>query len=158
MDQILRPIEEPLLDSVSRFVFCAAVDMNGRLPTHNRKFPSNTARTRSGTLRIANFDDRAGSNSRRNTRQLLPQVYRRDMGGSEFVMMKYLAARNTLRALHWGGWRLAYRFRNTGVPKKTAALRDREAAVRSVSICRAPDRDRLQAGKPIRGQDAHRDR
>ncbi|CAN0265510.1 MAG: hypothetical protein CMF72_03400 [Mameliella sp.] len=110
MDQILRPIEEPLLDRLSRIVFCAAVDLNGWLPTHNRKFPSYTARTLSGTLRIANFDDRAGAKTRRNTRPLLPQANRRDMGGGEFVMMKYLTARNTLRALHWGGWRLAYRF------------------------------------------------
>jgi methyl-accepting chemotaxis protein len=37
-DRILPPIQEPVLALDPRVVFCAAVDRNGYLPTHNRKF------------------------------------------------------------------------------------------------------------------------
>jgi hypothetical protein len=37
-DAVLPPIQEPLLSFDPRVVFCAAVDSNAFLPTHNRKF------------------------------------------------------------------------------------------------------------------------
>lgn len=114
LDQILPPIQEPLLERDKRIVFCAAVDTNGYLPTHNRKFSQpqgpdpvwNAAHCRNRRI----FDDRVGLKAGRNTRPFLLQVYRRDMGGGEFVMMKDLSAPISLRGRHWGGLRLAYRF------------------------------------------------
>jgi methyl-accepting chemotaxis protein len=38
MDRVLPPIQEPVLDTDERIVFCAVVDRNGYLPTHNLKF------------------------------------------------------------------------------------------------------------------------
>jgi len=37
------------------------------------------------------------------------QVYRRDMGGGEYAMMKDLSAPITVNGRHWGGLRLAYK-------------------------------------------------
>ncbi|MGP6088295.1 methyl-accepting chemotaxis protein [Antarctobacter jejuensis] len=110
-DQILPPIQEPVLTMNDRIVFCAAVDDNGYLPTHNRKFSHpqgqdpvwNAAHCRNRRI----FDDRVGLKAGRSKRPFLLQVYRRDMGGGNFVMMKDLSAPITVRGRHWGGLRLA---------------------------------------------------
>lgn len=114
LDQILPPLQEPALDFDPKVVFCAAVDVNGYLPTHNRKFSQpqsadevwNTAHCRNRRI----FDDRVGLKAGRNTAPFLLQVYRRDMGGGEFKMMKDLSAPIMVNGIHWGGLRLAYTF------------------------------------------------
>ncbi|WP_425070372.1 methyl-accepting chemotaxis protein [Sagittula sp. S175] len=113
-DRLLPAIQEPVLDSDPRVVFCAAVDRNGYLPTHNAKFSQpqgpdpvwNAANCRNRRI----FNDRVGLKAGRNEKPFLLQVYRRDMGGGTFVMMKDLSAPITLRGRHWGGLRLAYKF------------------------------------------------
>lgn len=49
-----------------------------------------------------------GLKAGRNTESFLLQVYRRDMGGGEFKMMKDLSAPIFIKGQHWGGLRLAY--------------------------------------------------
>ena len=113
-DALLPPIQEPALDVDEKVVFCAAVDQNGYLPTHNKKFSKpqrddpvwNTANCRNRRI----FDDRVGLKAGRNTEPFLLQVYRRDMGGGEFVMMKDLSAPIYVDGRHWGGLRFAYKF------------------------------------------------
>jgi methyl-accepting chemotaxis protein len=56
------------------------------------------------------FDDRVGLKAGRSTAPFLLQVYRRDMGGGEFKMMKDLSAPIRVKGRHWGGLRLAYAF------------------------------------------------
>jgi methyl-accepting chemotaxis protein len=112
-DRLLPPILEPVLDLDPRIVFCAAVDRNGYLPTHNRKFSHpqtddpvwNAAHCRNRRI----FDDRVGLKAGRSTAPFLLQVYRRDMGGGQTVLMKDLSAPITVGGRHWGGLRLAYR-------------------------------------------------
>jgi methyl-accepting chemotaxis protein len=102
-----------VLDLDPRIVFCAAVDRNGYLPTHNRKFSHpqtddpvwNAAHCRNRRI----FDDRVGLKAGRSTAPFLLQVYRRDMGGGQSVLMKDLSAPITVGGRHWGGLRLAYR-------------------------------------------------
>lgn len=114
LDAILPAIQEPALEFDPKVVFCAAVDVNGYLPTHNRKFSQpprddvvwNTANCRNRRI----FDDRVGLKAGRNTAPFLLQVYRRDMGGGEFKMMKDLSAPIMVKGQHWGGLRLAYTF------------------------------------------------
>jgi methyl-accepting chemotaxis protein len=94
-------------------VFSAAVDDRGYLPTHNLKFSLpqgpdvvwNTANSRNRRI----FDDRVGLKAGQSREPFLMQVYRRDMGGGEFVMMKDLSAPITVNGRHWGGLRLAYK-------------------------------------------------
>jgi methyl-accepting chemotaxis protein len=112
-DAILPAIQEPVAALDSRIVFCAAVDRNGYLPTHNAKFSQkqgadpvwNNANCRNRRI----FDDRTGLRAARNRERFLLQTYRRDMGGGNFVLMKDLSMPIILRGRHWGGLRLAYR-------------------------------------------------
>lgn len=113
-DRLLPPVQEPMLDLSPRVVFCAAVDRNGYLPTHNARFSHpqrpghrdwNMAHSRNRRI----FDDRVGLAAGRSTEPFCLQAYRRDMGNGAFVLMKDVSAPITLRGRHWGGLRLAYR-------------------------------------------------
>ncbi|MCZ8154209.1 MAG: methyl-accepting chemotaxis protein [Rhodobacteraceae bacterium] len=113
-DRLLPAFQEPLLSLSPAVVFCAAVDVNGYLPTHNRKF-SQPQRLGDPTWNAANcrnrriFDDRVGLAAGRNTKPFLLQSYRRDMGGGTFALMKDVSAPIFVLGRHWGGLRLAYR-------------------------------------------------
>ncbi len=112
-DILLPPVQEAALDLDPAIVFCAAVDRNGYLPTHNRKFSQpqradpvwNSANCRNRRI----FDDRVGLKAGKSKAPFLMQTYRRDMGGGEFVMMKDLSAPIFVGRRHWGGLRLAYK-------------------------------------------------
>ncbi|HEY9023904.1 MAG TPA: methyl-accepting chemotaxis protein [Burkholderiaceae bacterium] len=113
-DELFPPVQEELLGFDPKVVFCAAVDRNGYLPTHNLKFSQpqgadpvwNAAHARNRRV----FNDRTGLAAGRNTRRFLLQTYRRDMGGGQRVLMKDLSAPITVQGRHWGGLRLAYSF------------------------------------------------
>jgi methyl-accepting chemotaxis protein len=94
--------------------FCAAVDRNGYLPVHNRKysFPQrpreqawNTANSRNRRI----FDDRAGLAAARNVRPYIIQVYPRDMGNGITIIMREIDAPIRIFGKHWGGFRSAYK-------------------------------------------------
>jgi methyl-accepting chemotaxis protein len=112
-DEILPAIQEPVLGFDERVVFCACVDVNGYLPTHNLKFAQpqgddplwNAINCRNRRI----FDDRVGLAAGLNTEPFLLQTYRRDMGGGNFVMMKDVSAPVMAGGKHWGGVRLAYK-------------------------------------------------
>jgi Methyl-accepting chemotaxis protein len=116
-DRVLPGIQEPLLGQNDRIVFCVAVDSNGYLPTHNRKFSQpqgtdpvwNAANCRNRRI----FNDRVGLAAGRNTKPFLLQTYRRDMGGGKFALMKDVSAPITVRGRHWGGLRVAYKVGST---------------------------------------------
>ena len=111
-DRVLPEIQETALQLDPRVVFCAAVDHNGYLPTHNKKFSQppgadpawNAAHCRNRRI----FNDRVGLKAGSNLESFLLQVYRRDMGGGQFVMMKDLSAPIFVDGQHWGGLRLAF--------------------------------------------------
>ena len=113
-DELFPPVQEELLAFDSKVIFCAAVDRNGYLPTHNLKFSQpqgadpvwNAAHARNRRI----FNDRTGLAAGRNERRFLLQTYRRDMGGGQRVLMKDLSAPITVQGRHWGGLRLAYSF------------------------------------------------
>lgn len=114
LDAILPPLQEPALSFHANVVFCVAVDVNGYLPTHNAKFSQtqgddvvwNTAHCRNRRI----FNDRVGLKAGRSDAPFLLQVYRRDMGGGNFRVMKDLSAPILVDGHHWGGLRLAYTF------------------------------------------------
>lgn len=111
-DRLLPPIQEPILEFDRSVVFCATIDRNGYLPTHNNKFSQpqgddpvwNAANCRNRRI----FDDRVGIAAGTNTEPFLVQAYRRDMGGT-FVMMKDVSAPVYVNGRHWGAVRLAYK-------------------------------------------------
>lgn len=113
-DRVLPAIQEPAVAGDSRVAFCAAIDENGYLPTHNRAFSEpqkpddpawNTANCRNRRI----FNDRVGLAAGRNTEPFLLQTYRRDMGGGQYVLMKDISAPIFVDGRHWGGLRLAIR-------------------------------------------------
>jgi methyl-accepting chemotaxis protein len=112
LDNFLPRFQEPVLPFDASVVFCAAVDKNGYLPTHNKKFSKpqgtdvvwNTTHARNRRI----FNDRVGLKAGRSTAPFLLQVYRRDMGGGEFRVMKDLSAPIKVNGRHLGGLRLAY--------------------------------------------------
>ncbi|HVW49233.1 MAG TPA: methyl-accepting chemotaxis protein [Trinickia sp.] len=113
-DRVLPDIQEPLLALDERVAFCAAVDVRGYLPTHNRKF-SQPQRPGESVWNAANcrnrriFNDRTGLAAASHTKTFLLQTYRRDMGGGAFATMKDASAPIFVRGRHWGGLRLAYK-------------------------------------------------
>ncbi|MGP8120601.1 MAG: methyl-accepting chemotaxis protein, partial [Xanthobacteraceae bacterium] len=112
-DRMLPAIQEPVLDLDPRVVFCATVDRNGFLPTHNRKFSQqqrpgdvvwNTGNCRNRRI----FNDRAGLAAARNSREYLLQTYDRQMGDVT-VTLKEADCPVQIRGRHWGAVRLAFR-------------------------------------------------
>lgn len=112
-DRVLPEVLEAILGSDPQIVFCAAVDNNGYLPTHNRKFSQpqshdpewNNANCRNRRI----FDDRVGLGAGQNREDFALQTYRRDMGGGKFVLMKDVSAPIIVRGKHWGGFRMGFR-------------------------------------------------
>ena len=112
-DNLFPPIQEKVASLNPDIVFCAAVDRNGYLPTHNLKFSQpqsadpdwNASHCRNRRI----FNDPVGLRAGQNTQSVLLQTYRRDMGAGQFVIMKDLSAPIFIAGRHWGGLRLAYR-------------------------------------------------
>ncbi len=111
-DRLLPPVQERMAVFHEKVVFCAAVDRNAFLPTHNAKFSkpqgSDPVWNNANCRNRRKFDDRTGLRAAKNTDTFLLQTYRRDMGGGKFVMMKDLSAPIMVRGRHWGGLRFAY--------------------------------------------------
>ena len=113
-DRLFPQVQERVLGLSDKVVFCIAVDRNGYVATHNKKYCHaqrgdlawDSAHSRYRRI----FNDRTGLASGRNTRPFLLQTYRRDMGGGQFVVMKEASAPVTVNGRHWGGLRLAFHF------------------------------------------------
>jgi len=111
---VIPPIQEPALSFDPRVVFCAPIDVNGYIPSHNKVFSHpqrpgdpiwNAANSRTRRM----FNDRVGLAAGMNQTDFLIQSYRRDMGGGKFAVMKDISAPIFVRGRHWGGLRLAYK-------------------------------------------------
>lgn len=113
-DRVVAPLIEAQLAVSDRIVFCAAVDRNGYLPTHNQKF---SAKQRPGEADWNNancrnrriFNDRTGLACGQNKKPFLLQSYRRDMGNGQFVLMYDCSAPIRVNGRHWGGFRMGYK-------------------------------------------------
>jgi methyl-accepting chemotaxis protein len=115
LEEVLTPIQEALVSSDPRIVFCAAVDRNAYLPVHNREY-SHPQRPGDREWNIAHsrnrriFDDRSGLTAARNVRPYAIQVYPRDMGNGVTVVMREIVAPVRIFGKHWGGFRVAYKY------------------------------------------------
>ncbi|MBU4529751.1 MAG: chemotaxis protein [Hoeflea sp.] len=112
-DRLLPPIQEAMLSFDPRVTFCAAVDRNGYLPTHNHIFSqpqSSDPVWNAGNCRNRRiFNDRTGLSAGRNRKPFLLQTYRRDMGGGNYSLMKDLSAPILVDGRHWGGLRIGFK-------------------------------------------------
>ena len=113
-DRVLPDIQDPVLGLDQRVVFCAAIDRNAYLPTHNRQF-SQAQRVGDPVWNAANsrnrrfFKDSAGIRAARTSREFLLQTYDRDMGGGSVVTLKEVDVPIKIGGKHWGGLRLAFK-------------------------------------------------
>ncbi|MDF1794098.1 MAG: methyl-accepting chemotaxis protein [Thalassobaculaceae bacterium] len=107
-------VQEAVVARNPAIVFCAAVDRNAYLPTHNAAFAKpqkpgdtvwNTANSRNRRI----FDDRAGLLAARNTDPYKIQSYVRDMGGGNKQVLKEIDCPIQVSGRVWGNLRLAYR-------------------------------------------------
>lgn len=111
-ERILSDTLELALTFDDRVVFCAPIDTNGYIPTHNRKFSQplgtdpiwNAANCRNRRF----FKDRVGLAAGRNCQPFLIQTYQRDMGKGKKMPMIDVSAPIIIAGRHWGGLRLAY--------------------------------------------------
>ncbi len=114
LETTLPRYQEALIEKEPALIFAAAVDTNGYLPVHNRKY-SQPQRANDPAWNAANcrnkrmFNDRVGLAAGHNTEAFLLQAYRRDMGGGNFAMMKDISAPIMVQGRHWGSLRAAYK-------------------------------------------------
>ena len=111
-DALVPPIIEPVLAKDAKVMFCAPVDRNGYLPTHNRKYgqPQRPGERDWNLVNCRNrriFDDRTGILAARNREPVLIQSYARDMGRQGTVLLKEFDAPIFLQDRLWGNVRLA---------------------------------------------------
>ena len=108
LDQVLPPIQEPILEDHEAIVYAGAVDINGYFPTHNKRFAQRltgnyeTDLAQNRTKRI--FDDRVGLTAGMHEELAKLQIYRRDTGELMFDM----SAPIIVNGKHWGGFRIGY--------------------------------------------------
>lgn len=111
-DRVLPPVIEPVVEAHERAMFCTAVDRNGYLPTHNRRYSQpqgkdsdwNAANSRNRRK----FDDDVGLKAARNQTPFLVQSYRRDMGRGRHVLILDVSAPIIVKGRPWGAVRLGY--------------------------------------------------
>ncbi|MDA8278258.1 MAG: methyl-accepting chemotaxis protein [Actinomycetota bacterium] len=112
-DVVLPAIQERILASDRRIVFCAAIDSSGYIGTHNKVYSEPPTgdpiwdNLHSRNRRI--FDDPVAQNGAKSTDEFLVQVYRRDLGAGKYVVMKDVSAPIYVDGKHWGAFRLGYR-------------------------------------------------
>ncbi|WP_394005292.1 methyl-accepting chemotaxis protein [Luteimonas sp. WGS1318] len=107
-DQLLPPLQEPVLDAHPWIAFAICANPDGYVPTHNQRFSKPLTGHRdidlvgNRTKRI--FGDRVGRSVGAHTDPFRLQVYRRDTG----EIMFDLSVPIFVNGRHWGGFRLGY--------------------------------------------------
>ncbi|MCB1761143.1 MAG: methyl-accepting chemotaxis protein [Gammaproteobacteria bacterium] len=108
-DELLPPIQEPILESNPNIAYAGAVDNNGYFPTHNRRYSKpltgdyQTDLLNNRTKRI--FNDPTGARCGAHTDPFLLQTYKRDTG----EVMHDLSVPIYVKGRHWGGFRIGYK-------------------------------------------------
>jgi methyl-accepting chemotaxis protein len=107
-DEVLPPIQEPLLNQYEYITFAGAVDVNGYFPTHNKKYSHpltgdfDTDNAGSRTKRI--FSDPVGKRCGSHQQAFLLQTYKRDTG----EVMHDISAPIYVNGRQWGGFRIGF--------------------------------------------------
>ena len=111
-DRLLPDLLESALELGEPVVFCAAVDRNGFLPTHNSKYShpqgSDPKWNDANCRNRRHFKDNTGLAAATNTQELLVQSYVRQMGDIRQMMID-ASAPIMVKGRHWGGLRLAFK-------------------------------------------------
>jgi methyl-accepting chemotaxis protein len=107
-DELLPPLQEPLLALHDWIVFAICANPDGYVPTHNLRFSQpltgDAARDLVGNRSKRKFGDRVGRSVGAHTDPYRLQVYRRDTG----QIMFDLSVPVYVDGEHWGGLRIGY--------------------------------------------------
>jgi methyl-accepting chemotaxis protein len=108
-DDLLPAIQEPVLEGNAAVVYAISADLNGYVPTHNRRFAQPLTGDRAHDLAHNRtkrlFDDAVGKRVGEHELPYLLQTYRRDTG----EIMHDVSAPIYVQGRHWGGFRIGYR-------------------------------------------------
>lgn len=116
-DRVLPPVQEPIREGDENVAACCTTDDHCFIATHAKPYSQpqrpddpvwNAANSRNRRI----FDDRVGSAASKNTKPFLLQMYRRDMGGGQFVLFRDASAPIYVRGKHWGAVRILYRLKD----------------------------------------------
>ena len=108
-DRDLMELQESYLGKSESITFVVTVDINGYLPTHNRKYSQPL--TGNGAVDLVNnrtkriFNDATGIAAARSTKPYLIQTYKRDTG----ELIGDLSVPVMIKGKHWGAVRFGYR-------------------------------------------------
>jgi methyl-accepting chemotaxis protein len=116
------PLMESVHASLDRSVYCVAGDRNGYAPANTKEYSHpqgpdrawNDAHCRNRRI----FDNEVAIRAAKNRAGPLIQVYRRDLGGGAFDIVKDAAAPIFVNGEHWGAFRIGYL---TGAPAAATA-------------------------------------
>lgn len=109
LDRLLPPIQEPCLDRMKEAAYAIATDVNGYVPTHNKRFSlpltGDEAKDMVGNRTKRIFGDPVGKRCGAHQQPFLTQTYRRDTG----EIMHDISAPVFVFGRHWGGVRIGYK-------------------------------------------------
>lgn len=102
----MAPLQDGFLDIDPRILFSSSIDRNGYIPVHNPQYSKpqgddpiwNAANCRNRRF----FYDRNATAFAKLTAPFLLRIYRRDMGGGHFEMMKHCGAPIFVNGRRWG--------------------------------------------------------
>lgn len=114
LDDIVPPLLEEALASDERMLACTPIDRNCFVPVSNKK---TSQPQRPGDVKWNNkyarnrrfYEDRASLSAARNYRPYLIQVYPRDLGAGNIVMLREVNAPIRVFGRHWGAFRSGYK-------------------------------------------------
>lgn len=108
-DEVLPPIQEPVLAANPEAAFACSMDDGGYFGTHNRAFSQPLTGDYEKDVKVSRskrrFTDRTISRCAANTRPYLLQTYKRDTGET----MYDVSAPILVKGHHWGAFRIGYR-------------------------------------------------
>ncbi|CAA7613895.1 methyl-accepting chemotaxis protein [Magnetospirillum sp. SS-4] len=148
-DRATQAILDGALGFNPRVVFCVLNDRNAYAPTHNTKFSHpqgndpvwNAANCRNRRI----FSDATGMAAARNMEKIWPQVYRRDMGGGNVMVMMDVSSPVYCKGRHWGAIRLGYTTDSSSYLSADRGSREEAIAMveRAAAFYRKEGRERL---------------
>jgi methyl-accepting chemotaxis protein len=109
LDRLLPSVQESLLDQHREITYAIACDVNGYVPTHNKRFTQpltgDEKKDMLGNRTKRIFSDPVGKRCGAHQAPFLLQTYRRDTG----EIMHDISAPVYVNGRHWGGVRIGYR-------------------------------------------------
>jgi len=111
-DRFLPAIQDPMMMRDSRIMFCACVDRNFYLPTHNRIYSrpqSDDPLWNAANCRNRRFYGKRRANANDSSRPVRLQTLRRDMGGGTAHLIKIMSVPIFVRGQYWGSYTIGYR-------------------------------------------------